>query len=356
MKSNQRGFQTRPWGRGAAAAMLLGSILSVLAATGCGRHSGLEAPAGTPAAGQTLRIGYPGNGSHGHLRGPEGWALQQGILLPYLKPFGFTAVQLVNLPNGPDINEALAAKGVDLGIYGDAPAVLGRGVGIPIRCIDISSIDGNSYLYTTQQGPKSVQDLVGKTVGTQKGSVMGRFLLQELAEKGLTGQVKIVHLSQDLAEAALRRGDIDAYAGGYGPLEETRGFRVIDQAKNHPGMASTGLTIVRQDFLDAHPGFATAWNKGRVAGIENVEANLPAYYAQQAATAQLPVDIYRKLYPSTNFVTDTFPARGIVELEGTKEFLKSQHLLKNDFSIKDWLYHEGDGQVAAKQAASTPSS
>jgi len=290
--------------------------------------------------GQTLRIGYPGNGNHGQLRGPEGWALKQGILLPYIKPFGFTAVQLVNLPNGPDINEALAAKGLDLGIYGDAPAVLGKGVGIPVRCINISSIDGNSYLYTTLQGPKTVQDLRGKSVGTQKGSVMGRFLLQDLAQNGLTGQVTIVHLSQDLAEAALRRGDIDAYAGGYGPLEETRGFRVIDQAKNHPGFESTGLTIVRQDFLDAHPGFATAWNKARVAGVESIKANLPAYNSQQAAIAQLPLDVYKKLYPTTNFVTETFPARGVVELNGTKEFLKSQHLLKNDFSIDDWLYHE----------------
>jgi len=202
-----------------------------------------------------------------------------------------------------------------------------------------------------------VQDLVGKTVGTQKGSVMGRFLLQEIAEKGLTGQVKIVHLSQDLAEAALRRGDIDAYAGGYGPLEETRGFRVIDQAKNHPGMASTGLTIVRQDFLDAHPGFATAWNKARVASVQSIEAHLPEYYAQQAAAAQLPIDLYRKLYPSTNFVTETFPARGIVELEGTQQFLKSQHLLKTDFSIPDWLYHEDSKQLATKpSAAGSPAS
>jgi len=329
----------------------LGLLLAVAAAlAGCGakRPASGGADSTEPI---TLRVGFPGTGSGGRLGGPEGWAISHGLALSYLKPLGITAIKLIPLPNGPDINEAMAAKGVDIGLFGDAPAVVGRSVGIPDRVINIRSVDGNSYIYARKDGPKTVEELAGKSVGTQKGSIMARFLNQLLDEKGLTGKVRIVHLPSNVAEPAVQRGDIAAYAGGYGPLEETRGFRVLDEAKKHKNMTSTGLAVVRQDFLDAHPGFATAWNKMRVAGIDDIGLHKEEYYQQLAKQAKLPLPVYKKLYPATDFVKDAFLPRGIEQLNGTKDFLKKQRLLKNDFNLEEWFYHEDD-KTASDHSAS----
>jgi ABC-type nitrate/sulfonate/bicarbonate transport system substrate-binding protein len=37
----------------------------------------------------------------------------------------------VRFANGPDLNEALSGGSLDVGIYGDTPALVGRAAGLP---------------------------------------------------------------------------------------------------------------------------------------------------------------------------------------------------------------------------------
>lgn len=320
---------------------IVGTLIA-LTAIGCGFHSGLLGPSN---GGHVLRIGFP-SPSGSSPSGPEAWAYQRGLLLPALRSQGITDVKFIGLPNGPEIDEALAANGVDMGIFGDAPAIVGRAAGIHDHVIAISSVGGNCWLVAGKNGPTTVDGLRGKTVGAAKGSNMARYLLGLLAEKGLTNQVRIVHLLPGDSEAALDRGSIAAYPSTNGPLMELHGLKVIDEAKDHPDLLGTGVTVVNDSFLAAHPGFADAWNKARVLGIQDISKHEDEYYRGLAARVHLPVDIYRKTFPAAVFASEPVSERGITLLGGTKTFLRDQHLLKHDFALNDWIFDDKSNTVA----------
>ena len=325
---------------------VIGAVAAL--AAGCG-HGG--AVKGSSGADGVLRIGYT-SPQGGPPSGPEGWADRRGLLLPLLKSQGIASVKFIPLPSGPNVNEALAANAIDIAMCGDAPSITGRAAGIPARLIAIGTVGTNAYLYTAKNGPRSVDEIRGKIVGTRKGSIVGRYLLGLLAEKGLSESVKVVQLQDSDAEAALQRGDIAAYAGSNGPLEELKGFRILDQARDHPHLAGAGCTVAGQKFLDAHPGFPAVWNSARVAGIKDLHAHLDDYYNGLAGHAKVAPSIYRKMYPARQFVAEPFSAEGLDALSRTKSFLLGQHLLKRDFDIKDWIY-TGDKSVAQANAVAS---
>jgi len=327
------------------------SVIAAVLAAGCGHTGGAAGKASTAGDG-VLRIGYT-SPQGGPPSGPEGWANQRGLLLPLLKSQGITSIKFTPLPSGPNVNEALAANAIDIAMCGDAPSITGRAAGIPARLITIGTVGTNAYLYTAKNGPKSVDEIRGKIVGTRKGSIVGRYLLGLLAEKGLTDSVKVVQLQDSDAEAALQRGDIAAYAGSNGPLEELRGFRILDQASDHPHLAGAGCTVISQKFLDTHPDFPAAWNSARVVGIKDLQSHLDEYYQGLADRAKVPTTVYRKLYPARQFVAEPFSAQGLDTLGRTKTFLLGQHLLKRDFDIKEWIYTGNKSVAQVNNVAST---
>ena len=80
----------------------------------------------------TLRLGIISVKSTKIPTGPIGWAMHQGKLLPELQKLGIKQVQTFSFPNGPNLNEALVTGQLDVGIYGDTPAIIARSNGIPI--------------------------------------------------------------------------------------------------------------------------------------------------------------------------------------------------------------------------------
>ncbi len=112
--------KTRPFPEAPTRRRLLGSALAgaaTLALPGISR-------AQNPPTGNVLRLGFIGPGKKPS--SATGWALQQGNLQRELAPLGFTGVVTRVFPNGPDLNEAFVAGHLDVGIYGDTPAVVAR--------------------------------------------------------------------------------------------------------------------------------------------------------------------------------------------------------------------------------------
>ena len=303
----------------AAAAML----------TGCSNHAQTAAEKGD------LRVGFIGT-LGGAPAGPEGWAYKNGLLLPALRPAGITSIKFTSFPNGPDLNEAIAGHAEDLGMLGDTPAIVGKAAGLHTRLINQTSVGSDCWLIVRADGPKTLNDLKGKIVATQKGSYMARYLMGLLIDNGLLDKVRFVNLLSSDAEAALRRGDIAAYASPYGPLLESHGFRSLDEAKNHPSLLGSGVTIVTSEYYSNHPDIVTAWNHARDIGIDNLQQHQDEYYAWQAARVKLPVAIYRKVYPSRVYTKEALTPYGINLLNSTKAFLVGQHLAKSDFNVTDW--------------------
>jgi sulfonate transport system substrate-binding protein len=291
----------------------------------------------------TLRLGYINSGGSGQSpAGPTGWALQQGILKPELEKVGISEVQVLGFPNGPDLNEALVAGQLDVGIYGDTPALVARAKGIPTRLIAQEQVGMEAWLVGQRDGPRSLADLRGQTIATQKGSYMHRYLMGVLQASGLTDDVTIVHLFARDAQAALDRGELAAYAApvGTGPLLLSKGYPLIDLASQHTDLTGTSVVVATETFLEKHPDFSETWNQIRSEAVEDIQVDPDAYYQFHADLTGYPIEVIKASYPLSQFSEDPFPDKGLQLLEGTKKFLVSAELAESDFAISDWIRTE----------------
>jgi sulfonate transport system substrate-binding protein len=298
-----------------------------------------EAPGGpaNKAALAPLRVGFIGTGEHQPVAA-EGWAYKRGLLVPALQKQGFSDVSFIRFANGPDLNEALSGGSLDLGIYGDTPALVGRAAGLPTRLLNQSVVGLDAWLLVRADGPKTLAELAGKTVATSKGSYMNRYLSGLLLEKNLNEQVKFAHLLPSDAAAALERGDIAAYAApvATAPLLVAKGARVLDRASDHTGLVGSSVTVLSKPFLAANPSFPKMWNELRADSVADLKKNLDQYYAWHAETVRVPIDAAKVAYPASVFVSEPLGEAGLHLLEGTKAFLLEQKLAQADFSIPEW--------------------
>ncbi|MBD2433459.1 MULTISPECIES: ABC transporter substrate-binding protein [Fischerella] len=292
----------------------------------------------------TLRLGFISTNNSKAPTGPTGWAMQQGKLLPELQKLGITEVKTLSFPNGPNLNEALVAGEVDVGIYGDTPALVGKASGIPTRLIGQEQVGMNSWLVAKKNGPRSLAELKGQKVATSKGSYLHRYLIGLLQESGLKDKVTVVHLLPSDAQAALERGDVAAIAAatGTGPLLKSKGYPVIDEAIKHPDLPGTSVTVATENFLAKHPDLPQKWNQIKQAAVKDIKANSEAYYKFHAQVTGYPLDVVKASFPIEQFPEEPLPAKGIQLLEGTKKFLVSQKLAKSDFNLTDWVADHKD--------------
>lgn len=290
----------------------------------------------------TVRFGFISSSGGKVPTGPAGWAIKKGILKPELQKIGISEVRLVNFPNGPDLNEALVAGELDIGVYGDAPALVAKARGIKTRLIGQEQVGMNVWLVAKKNGPRSVAELKGQKVATSKGSYMHRYLLGLLQESGLSKAVTVVHLLPRDAQAALERGDIAAYAApvGSGPLLVSQGFPVIDEAAKHANLSGTSVAVATEEFLAKHPDFPKQWSQAIAQSVRDLKANPQEYYKFHAEVSRYPVDIVQASYPIEQFPEEPFSSKGLELLEGTKNFLVSQKLAQSNFPLTDWVLSE----------------
>ncbi len=324
----------------------------------------------------TLRLGFISVNKVKVPTGPTGWAIHQGKLLPELQKLGITEVKTVSFPNGPNLNEAIVAGEVDVGIYGDTPALVAKAKSIPTRLISQEQVGMNAWLIGKKNGPRSLAELKGQKVATSKGSYLHRYLIGLLQKSGLSDRdrearpmpqqssallprigdsregflketlraytddrVTVVHLLPSEAQAALERGDVAAMvaATGTGPLLKSKGYPVIDEATKHPDLPGTSVTVATEGFLAKHPDFPKKWNQIKQASVKNIKANPEAYYKFHTEVSGYPIDVIKASFPLEQFPEEPFPTQGLQLLEGTKKFLVSQKLAKSDFKLNDWI-------------------
>lgn len=293
------------------------------------------------ASSQTLRLGFIGPGKKP--ASATGWALQQGQLQRELAPLGFGEVVTRVFPNGPDLNEAFVSGNLDVGIYGDTPAVVARAQGFEGRLLGFDNVGMNVWLLTPRGGVKTVRELEGKTVGVALGSYMHRYVLGLLKEAGLLKTVKVVHMLPRDGEPALERGAVAAFAApiNTGPLLASRGYPVIDEAEKHPTLRGTSV-IIASPRLAAAPGLPAAWARARTAALQDIRRDSAAYYAFHAEASGFPVAAVKDSYPLSHFPDTAYPAEGLKLIEEVKRFLLGENLIRRDFSVAQWTVAGAD--------------
>ncbi|NMD70933.1 ABC transporter substrate-binding protein [Bacillus sp. DNRA2] len=328
-------------------------VFLLTACSGNSKSSGTEKSSNeasqTTKEGKTLRLGYINasgntNGGKPAVSGAEGWAIEKGYLQEELKKIGITDIKYFAFPNGPNLNEAVAAGEIDLGIFGDTPSLLARSSGQKTRLIGFANIHSDIWLVTNKKnGVTKVEDLKGKTVATSNGSYMFRYLIGLLEENNLLNDVKVVSLLPTEAAASLERGDIQAYAFPTfnGPKHLKLGFPLIEQAsKSTPHLTGSSVIVATEKWLDENPKFLSVWNETRTKSVKDLKAHEDEFYQYVADVTKHDLDVVKDSLPLENITEESFPEEGLKLLEGTKKFLVEQKFIKQDFELKDWILRD----------------
>ncbi|MFI7547138.1 ABC transporter substrate-binding protein [Actinoplanes sp. NPDC049599] len=311
------------------------ALVALLALAGCGAEA---SEAAGPGDSFTLRVGAIGNGNQ--LSGPVGYLNSKNGLVPALSAVGVSAIKVVTFPNGPDLNQALAAGELDLATYGDTPALVARGAGQPTRLIAQAQINLDAGILAKKAGgPTSLAGLAGKKVAVQTGSYIHRYLLGALGDAGVK-PAEVVHIYSSDVEAALERGDVDAAAVPIANVEalKAKGYPLITLAsEDHRQYLGTSSTVVTEKFRNAKPGIVAAWQQAQREATGRAKADWPGFLAYTVSINGFPPKIVEATTIAEQWPAEPFTPEGLALLKGTKEFLVRQKFIRTDFTLGDWI-------------------
>lgn len=342
------------WSKGGRLTLIAGVVMIMLVLQACGNNTG-SGNSGTAASGEgtntaeaagseaeskvpaVLNFGYIGSNKLNVPGGAEGWGLYKGIIQEELKQYGITEVKLTGFPNGPDQTESLISGRLDFGSLGDTPAIIAYASGAKTRLIAQTSAHTVGYLIGKKDGPKTVQDLKGKTIAIQKGSFMHRYVVGLLKQEGVT-DYKLVHMLIPDATAALARGDVDATTNnGVAALKQIeQGYTHLDDASTHPDLLGSSATVVSEEYLAKFPDFPKVWNAAREKALADLKQHEDEYYQFLAEIGDTTPELAKQVNPISDIKDTAFTEDGTKLLEGTKNFLVEEKLAKKDFNISDW--------------------
>ncbi|WP_327308273.1 ABC transporter substrate-binding protein [Streptomyces sp. NBC_01298] len=178
-------------------------------------------------------------------------------------------VKWVKFESGGDVNTAVIAGSVDLGLAGSSPVTKGLSapLNIPYKVVWIHDLIGDNEALVAKPAIGSVKDLVGKKVATPFGSTAHYSLLAALKAAGVdAAAVQTIDLQPQDALAAWKRGDIDAAYVWTPTLSElTKDGKVLITSRQlaEQGKPTADLGVVTNTFAAAHPEVVTAWIKAQ---------------------------------------------------------------------------------------------
>lgn len=188
---------------------------------------------------------------------------------------GEVTVNWIQSAGSNKANEALRAGAIDVGSTAGSAALLARSNGSPIQTIDVySQPNWAAILVPADSTITSVEQLKGKSVAATKGTDPYFFLLQSLAEAGLTlDDIEVQNLQHADGKVALENGSVDAWAG-LDPLLSTSvataGSQII---YDNIDFNSYGFLNATESFISESPDLAqlvvNAYEKARAYSIAN---------------------------------------------------------------------------------------
>jgi sulfonate transport system substrate-binding protein len=164
-----------------------------------------------------------------------------------------TRVSWVEFPAGPQLLEALAVGGIDIGATGDTPPVFAQAAGKDLLYVGAEppKPDASAILVRPDSPIRTLAELKGRKVALQKGSSAHFLLVRALQKAQLQwSDIQAVYLPPADARAAFEKGAIDAWViwdPYYAAAEIAGNTRVL--------ATSRGLTNNNSVYL-ASPAFA----------------------------------------------------------------------------------------------------
>lgn len=173
-------------------------------------------------------------------------------------------------------NENLNAEVIDIGSSAGAAALVAKANGAAINTIaTFSQPDWAAIVVPADSSITDVVQLAGAKIAATKGTDPYFFLLRALNEAGLSeSDVEIINLQHADGQAALARGDVQAWAGLDPIMAQAEANDGVKLIYRNIDFASYGVLNARTDFLEENP--------------ELVEKVLTCYEAAREWIAQNP--------------------------------------------------------------------
>lgn len=245
---------------------VLGLLLTipVLALAACGSDdnksddnaaTGASKPAAAAAAPKKITIAYQAIPNGDLVVKHEGW-LEEAL--------PDTEIEWKLFDSGGSVNEAVAARSVDIGLAGSSPVSRGLSQPLPYEVPWIHDVIGEAEALVVKKDITSIEQLKGKKVATPLASTAHYSLLAALQDHQLTSKdVKVIDAEPDAISAAWSRGDIDgAYVWNpnLAKLKKDGGHVLVSSAElAKQGKTTYDLAVVTKDFAGKHPDAVKTW-------------------------------------------------------------------------------------------------
>jgi taurine transport system substrate-binding protein len=250
--------------------------------------------------------------------------------------------------SGRDVNTAMAAGSIDLGLVGTSPAAAGVARGIPYEIVWIHDLEGENESLVAKKGKgiKSVADLVGKKVAAPFGSTTHYSLLGALKLASVDpAKVRILDMQPPDMLAAWQRGDIDAGYVWEPTLKKMvdGGGDVIVTSREmaQKGYLTGDVAVARRAFAEKHPDLVVRYVQTQIRAVELWLKNPKEAAAAVAKEFNLPADEAERQMKTLVWVSGadqiTEPYLGTSARRGkfakvlkeTADFLVSQKTIKD---------------------------
>ncbi|MHC2219264.1 aliphatic sulfonate ABC transporter substrate-binding protein [Rhizobium leguminosarum] len=231
--------------------------------------------------------------------------------------------------------EFLNAGSLDFGSTAGAAALIGRVNGNPIKSIYVYSRPEWTALVTRKDtGIAKVQDLKGKSIAVTRGTDPHIFLVRALADAGLTEKdVSLVLLQHADGRLALKRGDVDAWAG----LDPIMASAEIEDGDvlfyRKPENNSWGVLSVREEFAIAHPDLVkrvlASYEKARIEALKDPTK----LKAALVAATKLPDTVIERQLERTNLTYSVIGDAQRETIEAAGLALQKADVIKADVDV-----------------------
>ena len=246
--------------------------VAAMAMTGCVAGEGTPAPApseGAEWSDTTLTLDFATYNPLSLIIKDQGWLeaeLGDDVTVEWVQSAGSNKA-----------NEALRAGAIDVGSTAGSAALLARSNGSPIQVITIfTQPNWAAIAVPTGSDITEVADLAGRTVAATKGTDPYFFLLQALAEAGLSLEdISRQNLQHADGKTALETGAVEAWAG-LDPLLATSVYNgAAEIIYDNVDFNSYGFLNATEEFITNNPDLAqlvvNAYERARQWALENPE-------------------------------------------------------------------------------------
>lgn len=246
--------------------------VAAMAMTGCVAGEGTSAPApseGAEWSDTTLTLDFATYNPLSLIIKDQGWLeaeLGDDVTVEWVQSAGSNKA-----------NEALRAGAIDVGSTAGSAALLARSNGSPIQVITIfTQPNWAAIAVPTGSDITEVADLAGRTVAATKGTDPYFFLLQALAEAGLSLEdISLQNLQHADGKTALETGAVEAWAG-LDPLLATSVYNgAAEIIYDNVDFNSYGFLNATEEFITNNPDLAqlvvNAYERARQWALENPE-------------------------------------------------------------------------------------